>query len=269
VLDGLDIDWTDLKGASCCPAPGVFRSFDKVTWLTLAARNIVLSEQMNRDVLTICNGFFGSLADANYELKNNPALVKAVNKNLAEINMKYSGTSEIRHIIEFLSNELGAKKIKEAVKHPLEIKAAVHYGCHLIKPSKDRNLGSVENPVFFDELVEATGAESVDYEDKMACCGAGGDVRSAMLDTSLEMTDAKLQHMAKAGVDCIINACPFCHLQLDFGQVDIQDKFGHKYSIPVLHYSQLLAIAMEYSPEDVGVDLNFIKKQEFLDKLKG
>jgi heterodisulfide reductase subunit B len=269
VLDELDVDWADLKGASCCPAPGVFRSFDKTTWLTLAARNIVLSEQMNRDVLTICNGCFGSLTDANHELKNDPGLVKKINKNLAEVDMEYIGTSDVRHIIEFFYKDIGVDKIKEAVTHPLDIKAALHYGCHLIKPSKERDLGTVENPVFFDELLEATGAKSVEYEDKMACCGAGGGVRSALLDKSLEMSNAKLLHMVQAGVDCVINACPFCHLQLDFGQVEIKDKFGHEYHIPVLHYSQLLAIAMGHSPESVGLDLNFIKDPEFLDKLKG
>jgi heterodisulfide reductase subunit B len=269
VLDELDVDWADLKGASCCPAPGVFRSFDKTTWLTLAARNIVLSEQMNRDVLTICNGCFGSLTDANHELKNDPGLVKKINKHLAEVDMEYIGTSDVRHIIEFFYKDIGVDKIKEAVTHPLDIKAALHYGCHLIKPSKERDLGTVENPVFFDELLEATGAKSVEYEDKMACCGAGGGVRSALLDKSLEMSNAKLLHMVQAGVDCVINACPFCHLQLDFGQVEIKDKFGYEYHIPVLHYSQLLAIAMGHSPESVGLDLNFIKDPEFLDKLKG
>lgn len=269
VLTDLGVDWSELAGASCCPAPGVFRSFDKVTWLTLAARNIVLSERMNRDVLTICNGCFGSLADANFDLMHNPDEAKAVNRNLAEIGMEYSGTSAIRHIIEFLSKEIGAGRIKDAVTHPLDLKAAVHYGCHLIKPSKQRDLGSVEHPVFFDELVEATGATSVDYVDKMACCGAGGGVRSAVLEKSLEMADEKLIHIAQSGADCIVNACPFCHLQLDFGQVEISDKFGHEYTIPVLHYSQLLAVAMGHSPEDVGVNLNFITRQEFLDRLKG
>ena len=42
-LQKLEIDASDLPGASCCPAPGVFKSFDKATWLALASRNIVLS----------------------------------------------------------------------------------------------------------------------------------------------------------------------------------------------------------------------------------
>ena len=80
----------------------------------------------------------------------------------------------------------------EVITTPLDLRVALHYGCHLIKPSKDRNLGETEAPVFFDELVEATGAKSVDYTDKMVCCGAGGGVRSGHAAESLEMLEHKL-----------------------------------------------------------------------------
>lgn len=265
VLDTFGIDWSDLDGASCCPAPGVFRSFDKASWLALASRNIALSEAMERDVLTVCNGCYGSLSDANHEMKNDPKLAKATNKHLDGIDMAFKGTSDVRHIVEFLSREIGVEGVKDTVAKPLDLKVAVHYGCHLIKPSKERGLGSGEKPTFFDELVEATGATSVDYADKMACCGAGGGVRSALLDKSLEMAEHKFKNIAEAGADVIVNACPFCHLQLDFGQIEVKEKTGNEYAIPVLHYTQLLALALGYSPEDVGLDMNFIKAGNILE----
>lgn len=267
-LEKLDIDCSDLPGASCCPAPGVFRSFDKPTWLALASRNIVLSEEMERDVLTICNGCYGSLSDANHELKEDAELKKSTNDHLGKIDKEYKGTADVRHIVEFLYDEFGPEKIKEMVVNPLNLRVALHYGCHLVKPSADRQLGSVEHPTFFDELIEATGAESVDYPDKMACCGAGGGVRSALLDTSLEMVNHKFSRIADAGVDCIVNACPFCHLQLDGGQAEVKEKFGLEYNIPVLHYSQLLGLALGFSSEELGIDLNVVKNDVFLDKLK-
>ncbi len=265
VLDKLGIDWSDLNGASCCPAPGVFRSFDKASWLALATRNIALSEAMDRDVLTVCNGCYGSLSDANHEMKNDPKLAKATNKHLAGIDMEFKGTSDVRHIVEFFYKELGVEGVKDKVKQPLDLKVAVHYGCHLIKPSKERGFGSVEKPTFFDELVEATGATSVDYADKMACCGAGGGVRSALLDKSLDMAEHKFKKITEAGADVIVNACPFCHLQLDYGQIEVKEKNGNEYAIPVLHYMQLLALAMGYSPEDIGLDMNFIKAGNILE----
>jgi heterodisulfide reductase subunit B len=266
-LQKLEVDVCDLPGASCCPAPGVFKSFDKAAWLALASRNIVLSERMERDILTVCNGCYGSLADANMELKKDPEMRARTNSCLKEIGMEFKGTVEVRHIIEFLYKEFGPEKLKNYITRPLDLKVALHYGCHMIKPSKDRNLGETEAPVFFDELVEATGAKSVDYTDKMMCCGAGGGVRSGHVAESLEMLERKLACIRQAGVDCIVNACPFCHLQFDRGQLTVNEKFGTDYSIPVLHYSQLLGLALGFSPDELGIEQNAVQNIEFLAKI--
>jgi heterodisulfide reductase subunit B len=267
-LEKLGTELVDLEGASCCPAPGVFRSFDKITWLALASRNLTLSEEMGLDILTVCNGCFGSLVDANNIMKEDPGLKEEVNKILKEIGHEFKGTIEVRHIIEYLSQEVGAEKIKAAVSIPMDLNVALHYGCHLVKPSKERHLGSVENPRFFDELVEATGATSVDYEDKMACCGAGGGARTAVLETSLQMAVNKLEHMKAAGVDCIVDACPFCHLQFDVGQTEIKKKFDKVYDLPVLHYSQLLGLAMGLPLNELGINQNLIINEEFNKKIE-
>ncbi len=267
-LEKLGTELVDLEGASCCPAPGVFRSFDKITWLALASRNVTLSEELGLDILTVCNGCFGSLVDANNIMKEDPELKEEVNKILKEIGHEFKGTIEVRHIIEYLSREVGPEKIKAAVTIPMDLNVALHYGCHLVKPSKERHLGSVENPRFFDELVEATGATSVDYEDKMACCGAGGGARTAVLEPSLQMAVNKLEHMKAAGVDCIIDACPFCHLQFDVGQTEIKKKFDKVYDLPVLHYSQLLGLAMGLPLNELGIDQNLIINEEFNKKIE-
>jgi len=266
VLKRLGIKSSYLKEAACCPAPGVYRSFDKITWLTLASRNLVLAEEKGTDILTICNGCFSSLMDANNILKNDAVLRNEVNAHLKKIGKEFRGTIEVRHIIEFLHTDVGVKKIGDAIEKPLEINAAVHYGCHLLKPTKERKLGSSECPVFFDELVEATGAASVPYEGKTSCCGAGGGVRSAMLETSFKMTEYKLDRMVKADVDCIIDACPFCHLQYDAGQVKL-GKAGKTRCLPVIHYSQLLGLALGFTPEEVGLHLNEIINLRFDEKI--
>ena len=253
--------------ASCCPAPGVFKSFDKATWLTLASRNIILSEKLERDILTVCNGCYGSLADANTELKKDAELRTLTNNCLKGVGMEFKGTIEVRHIVEFLYKEFGPEKLRKYITTPLDLKVALHYGCHLTKPSKERNLEGTEAPVFFDELVEATGAKSVDYTDKMMCCGAGGGVRSGHVAESLEMLEHKLACIQRAGVDCIVNACPFCHLQFDRGQIAVNEKFGTDYSIPVIHYSQLLGLALGFSPYELGIEQNSTQNIEFLARI--
>jgi heterodisulfide reductase subunit B len=266
-LATLDIDCSDLPGASCCPAPGVFRSFDKSSWLTLASRNIVISEEMERDILTICNGCFSTLADANHIIQKDELAKDEVNSHLQKIGREVKGNIDVRHIIEYLYQEFGTEKISSFVQRPLDIRIAVHYGCHLIKPTKERGLGGSERPAFFDELITALGATSVEYPDKMACCGAGGGVRSAMKERSLKMTEAKLAKIQEAGVDCIVNSCPFCHMQLDSGQDEIKELTGTEFEIPVLHYTQLLGIALGLPPEMLGIDTGIEKNRKLMELL--
>ena len=71
VCKALDIELVDLDDASCCPAPGVIRAFNKKTWLAAAARNLALAEQKGLPIMTVCNGCYGTLFDAAHELNGN------------------------------------------------------------------------------------------------------------------------------------------------------------------------------------------------------
>jgi heterodisulfide reductase subunit B len=268
----LGVELVDLVGASCCPAPCAFGSMDILTWEALAARNICLSEQMGLDCTVVCNGCYKSLYDVNEKLKENPEEKAKVNNLLKLADMEFKGTIEVRHVAEQLYNDIGLKKIRDSVVQPLNgIKVGIHYGCHMLKPGRDRKFNSpafsTETPRFLDEMVEALGARSMDYKDKTMCCGAGGGVRGYKIDFALDMTNEKLKNMQEVGVDCIVDVCPFCHLQFDKGQAEIAEKFGDKYDIPVLHYGQLLGLAQGMSPDELGLEAHVIKVDALLDKI--
>lgn len=249
ILKELGVEFSELEGASCCPAPGVTRSFDKNTWLTIAARNLVIAEKNGNDILVICNGCYGSLFEAAHILNSNEKRRDEINKNLAEIGMKYEGKTKVRHFADVLLNEVGVEKIAEKVKNKQDkLKVAVHYGCHFLKPHKLKGIEDPERPTIIDKLVEATGAQSIDYVDKNLCCGAGGGVRARVPQLALDMTKQKLENIAKAGANVIINPCPFCHLQYDRGQEDL--KWEKK--IPVLHLSQLYGLALGVDEKKLG-----------------
>jgi heterodisulfide reductase subunit B len=245
VLNKLGVKFVDLNGASCCPAPGVIKSFDQKTWLALAARNLALSEEKKADLLTICNGCYGTLFDAAHILNGDEKTRKSVNELMAR---KYNGTVKVRHLVEFLYKDVGLDAIKSHVKNKQNIDVAVHYGCHFLKPSKLRKLDNPERPRILDDLVEALGAKSVNYRDKAACCGAGGGVRARNPDVALAMTKRKLESMNAAGVKYIVQPCPFCHLQFDRGQEEL--KWANR--IPVLHISQLMALAFGVDKAKLG-----------------
>jgi len=260
MMEKLGVDLKDMEGASCCPAPGVFGSFDKTTWASIAARNVTIAEDMGMDIMTECNGCFGSLFETNHMLKEDEEMKEKINNVLAEVDREFKGEVNVRHLAEILYNDVGLDKITEAFNTPLDdLNVAVHYGCHFLKPSAEINIDNPEKPTILDELVEATGAKSVPYKDKMMCCGAGGGVRSRDIEVALDFTREKLNNMQEAGVDAIINVCPFCHLQFDVGQTEIKEKFGDEFNIPVLHLAQLYGFAMGLSKEELTTDVHMTK----------
>ncbi len=245
----LGIEIVDLQGAGCCPAPGVIKSFDQTAWLAIAARNLALAQKLNADILTICNGCYGSLYDAAHVLHDDPEKLREVNKILREVGLEYTGDVKVRHFAELLYKDIGIEAIKAHVKKPLDYKVAVHYGCHFLKPSKIKELDDPERPKILDELVEATGAKSVAYKDKQMCCGAGGGVRSGNPAIAQKMTEEKLKNMQQVGAQFIVDVCPFCHLQFDRTQKDVKG-----YDIPVIHLSQLYGLALGVPKEKLGLE---------------
>jgi len=252
VCEKLGIEIVDLTDASCCPAPGVIRAFSKATWLAAAARNLALAEKMGLPIVTICNGCYGSLFEAAHELNNNKEELAEVNKVLAEIGMEYKGTTKVYHFAEVLYREVGIDAIKAKISKPLDYKVATFYGCHFLKPSSIKNLDDPENAHILDDLVEATGAQSLPRKQKMLCCGAGGGLKAAFGDVAKEFTKTNLENMTASGAQYIVDVCPFCHLQFDTVQGDLG------YSIPVLHLSQLYGIAMGMTEEELGLSAHVV-----------
>jgi heterodisulfide reductase subunit B len=246
----LGIELVDLKDASCCPAPGVIRAFNKKTWLAAAARNLALAEKEGLEIVTICNGCYGSLFEAAHELAHCPETLAEVNKILAEIGMEYKGTTKVHHFAEVLYNEVGVEAIKAKVTNPLEYKVATFYGCHFLKPSNIKGLDDTEDPKILDELVEATGCKSMPRKQKTLCCGAGGGLKAAFGDVAKKFTETNLENMKESEAEMIIDVCPFCHLQFDGVQKDLG------YSFPVLHLSQLYGLAMGMSKEELALGVH-------------
>ena len=269
------IDLVPLKGASCCPAPGAFGSIDLKVFYAMAARNLVLAEQMKMDIALLCNGCYKSIWEVNHKLKHHDELRDGVNEVLKEIDMEYKGSINVYHIAELMydKNIVGVDKIRDSVTNPLKgARIAVHYGCHLVKPKKDREFGNAEllnteSPHWMEEMIAALGATPVEYRNKMQCCGAGGGVRGYDIVHALDIANEKLINLKEVNVDALTDICPFCQLQFDRGQIEIKEKFGVEYNLPVLHFCELLGLAQGMSPQDLALDLHAISCEPFLQKV--
>ena len=101
----------------------------------------------------------------------------------------------------------------------------------------------------------------------MMCCGAGGGLRARDIDVTLSYTKEKLDAMAEAGVDAIVEVCPFCHLQFDVGQTEVNAKYGTDFAFPVMHLAQLYGLAMGLSADELTFDAQLIDATPVLEKL--
>jgi len=136
-----------------------------------------------------------------------------------------------------------------------------------MKPAKERHFGDTENPMWIEELVAALGAEPVQYRNKMQCCGAGGGVRGYDIAHALDITNEKMINLQEVGADALTEVCPFCQLQYDRGQIEIEEKFGITWGLPILHYNELLGLAQGMSPDELALDLHAVSVEPFLKKI--
>jgi len=252
VMDKLGIELVDMPDAGCCGL--YYELINEKTYLAMAARVLSMAEDLKLDLMVLCNGCNGSLFRANKKLKENPELKDEVNEILADIDRQFKGTIDVKHYVKVLWEDLGVDKIKEKVTKPMNLKVAAHYGCHILKPSEEIMFDNPKGPVSLDELIEATGAKSIDYYDKAQCCG--GYVLAADKDIAYTMTGQKLQNVKKSGADIMVTCCPFCNVMYDANQKAVESALGEELKIPVLHYPQLLGLAMGYEPKDLGLEQN-------------
>jgi len=264
-LTKLGVELVDLDNMTCCAPPPV-QSIDLETGLSVAAYNICLAEEADLDIITLCTGCFESLAIANNLLKENEKLKTRVNQILSSAGKEFKGSKEVKHYLHVLMTDIGLDGLKKSVTKDLtKLKVASFSGCHALRPSALLKFDDPENPRKFDELINALGAKSIWYRNKLKCCG--GLLRGYADDIALAIARDKIVNTVKAGADCIITLCPFCFLTLDMGQFLIKSTYKEEYNIPVLHYAELLSLALGMEPKELAFDFHKIKVDSILTKI--
>lgn len=247
VLPVLGVNLVEMKGANCC-APFSIQSLDYASWMALAARNLCIAEEMGLDVLTLCNDCYESLLMVNTLLKEKKDLRDKVNETLSKVGKEFKGKTNVKHLVDVLHDDVGIKKVKDAIKAPFDgLRVGAQPGCHLTKP-KRIHFEIIRGYRALDELVEATGAESVQFERREMCCG--GPLRDIDDDLARQVSRQKLISLKNADVQAIVTICPFCYLQLDTGQLEVKRHFNEEYNLPVIHFVELLKMAMGMKLED-------------------
>jgi len=264
IAEKLGIELIDQENFICCGFP--VKSADKNSAMKLGAYNLALAEEQGLDICTLCSSCTSALTEAIHQLPEEPSILKKINKKLDTIGLVYKGTSRVRHFARILYEEIGVEEIKSHFKKELrDLKIAIHYGCHYLKPSEIYdNFDSVEDPRTLDILVAATGAKVVDYAGKKRCCG--GPVLPVDEKTALAVAKQKLDDIKAAGADAICLVCPFCAVMYDSNQKSIETEFEESYGLPVLYLPQIIGLAMGYDRKELGLNTNVVKTKALLSR---
>jgi heterodisulfide reductase subunit B len=265
----LNIQLNEIPDWNCCSASIGYAGGGELPRLTLSARNLALSElhHPGQDVVATCAACWLSTKEAKERFEHDSQLFVEANTALKEAGLTLKNEKKVRHLVEVLIEDLGYDGLKAPVKKPLKgIKIAGYVGCQTNRPFGIAG-GSFENPVYLDKMIDAMGATPIEnYDKKVSCCG--GALAFSEPEKSQDLIKDIIQAAYDGGADMIVTPCPVCQMNVEVYQGHINKRHGTNFSMPVVYYSTLMAVAYGKSGKEAGLGGQVIRAKQ-LDEIAG
>jgi len=259
VCRALDVELEEIPDWVCCGStPGHTTNASLATALPVV--NLQKAQAMGLPVMAPCASCYARLRTANHKVQNDPGERARAERITGQA---YDGGVPVRHVLDVLANDVGAEEIRHRVERPLAgLRVACYYGCLLTRPPEVVAFDDPEHPRSMEDLLEAAGAEPVEWPLKTECCGAGLSMTNAGVVGRLSH---KLISMAReAGAACLAVACPLCQVNLDLRQADAGKAHGRLPDTPALYVTQLLGLALGLRPDALGIEALTVKADSLL-----
>lgn len=257
----LGVNLVELPRWNCC---GTVYSLaeDSLVHHVAAVRSLIrVKEQGSDKVVTLCSFCYNTLKRAELLMRNSEEKRNTLNTFMDE-EIDYNGEVEVVHLLQVLRDELGWEAIAEKVKVPLQnLKVAPYYGCTLLRP-QEAAIDRVERPTVLQELLQTLGANVIDFAFATECCGSFQTVSNPGFVA--ERAYAILSFALRQGAEAIVLSCPLCSFNLGHKQSELKQKYSGFEGIPIIYFTQLLALALGVDPEVCQFNLNFGEAQALL-----
>lgn len=255
-LAAVGVELRELDDWICCGATAA-HSLDRLLALALPARNLAIAERDGLpDVLAPCPMCSMALIKAGRALAGSPELRRQVSE-IVELDV--TGEARVLNLIQVLQ-KVGVEKIKQQAVRPLsEFRPACYYGCLLTRPPATLQFDDCEQPSSMETILRALGAAPVAWNMQTECCGAG--LTMADENVVLELSHKILTNAQQHGANCMVVACPMCHVNLDMKQPAVERRYRCRHNMAVYYLSDLVGLALGLDQRTLGIDRHFVVQQ--------
>jgi succinate dehydrogenase / fumarate reductase cytochrome b subunit len=265
VCRALGIELVEFPNFSCCGS-GFIDEANEALNVAINARNLAIAEKAGLDLLTICSTCQGMLNLARVRMQD-PSMKARVDAALKPLGIEYKGTTQVKHLLRVLTEDIGLDAVKAKVRRPLNgMKVGAFYGCHLLRPSDEMQSESGEEPRSFEDLLSAVGATPVDYRGRVMCCGF--PILFVKPSTANTIAGRQILDAQAHGADAMATPCPLCHTSLDAYQNKAARAVESPLQMPVFHLPQVVALAFGASPEEIGLSRHLVRTDAAIAKIR-
>ncbi len=222
------VELTELDDWNCCGTSSA-HSIKSELAIDLAGRNLSLAPP-DRPLLIACPGCLLRLREVHLHLKND---VDSRNRFEKKWGRPFNPHLKIVHFFELLTNmNLKALSPDMSEKFP-KLNFVPYYGCMLAHPPSLRHGKNYHG--LMENILGRLEASPLPWAFASRCCGTFLSV--ARPDIATPIVNKIINGAKDAGAECIITACAMCHLNLE-------TRCNLKQTIPILHFSEVLSLAM-------------------------
>ncbi len=268
VAKPLGIELVEIDDWNCCGATE-YISLNLTAAYALVARNLAIASKTDglNQMVCPCSACYLNLNKVDHYLSEDDKLGHKVNTALAAGGLAYeAGAVKVRHLLDVVVNDVGCESIAAKVTRPLlGLRVAPYYGCLIGRPRFNGGLDDPEYPTMLDDLMQALGAEVVDYPMKAHCCG--GHMTQISEGTGFEMIRRLVKGAADYQADMIVTVCPMCQLNLDAFQGGMNRYFKTDYHVPILYFTQMIGMALGMDAPTLGIGAELVDARPALAKI--
>jgi heterodisulfide reductase subunit B len=257
--EALGIELVEPSRWNCCGTVHALAKDDVMHHLA-PVRNLIRVEELSnqgaidsRQVVTLCAMCYNTLKRSNQVFNQDSDKRKKIRDIMTKEDIQYSGNVEVIHYLEALRN-LGWDRVRATAVNPLKgLKVAPYYGCLLLRP-RGVGVDDADHPTIMEDLLSALGAEPVEFAYSQKCCGSYHTVQ--MKEAVADLSHRILKQAEAAGADVVATACPLCEYNLGPRQDQVKKQYPSFNSIPVVYFTQLMALAFGLGDEAMAFEAN-------------